>query len=105
MDIYSCQEAFGAKDVTSGAMKSAIADWYDLYYNQEIQNGRDPCQRIAYTVVSKLVRTVFGEYCATTGGSQTKQLMETLKSDAFKEKILSMGGYTVENPGEIIPIV
>ena len=36
---------------------------------------------------------------------QTKQLMETLKSDAFREKILAMGGYTVENPGEIIPIV
>ena len=35
---------------------------------------------------------------------QTRQLMETLKSDAFKEKILSMGGYTVENPGEIIPL-
>ena len=35
---------------------------------------------------------------------QTKQLMETLKSDAFREKILSMGGYTVENPGEIIPL-
>ena len=35
---------------------------------------------------------------------QTKQLMETLKSDAFREKILAMGGYTVENPGEIIPI-
>ena len=36
---------------------------------------------------------------------QTKQLMETLKSDAFREKILSMGGYTVDNPGETIPIV
>ena len=35
---------------------------------------------------------------------QTRQLMETLKSDAFREKILSMGGYTVDNPGEIIPL-
>ena len=32
-------------------------------------------------------------------------MLETLKSDAFKEKILSLGGYTVENPGEIIPII
>ena len=33
---------------------------------------------------------------------QVRQMMETLKSDAFKEKILALGGYTVENPGEII---
>ena len=29
-------------------------------------------------------------------------MLETMKSDAFREKILSMGGYTIENPGEII---
>lgn len=33
-----------------------------------------------------------------------QQLLETLKSSAFKEKMLAMGGYTVENPGEIIPL-
>ena len=33
-----------------------------------------------------------------------QQLIATLKSDAFKEKILALGGYTVENPGEMIPI-
>ena len=38
------------------------------------------------------------------GTPQVRQMMETLKSDAFKEKILSLGGYTVENPGEIIPL-
>ena len=31
-------------------------------------------------------------------------MLATLKSEAFREKILSLGGYTVENPGEIIPI-
>jgi len=31
-----------------------------------------------------------------------QQLLKTLKSEEFKEKILSMGGYTLENPGEII---
>ena len=36
---------------------------------------------------------------------QVQQMIATLKSDAFKEKILSLGGYTLENPGEIIPIV
>ena len=33
---------------------------------------------------------------------QVQQMIATLKSDAFREKILAMGGYTVENPGEII---
>ncbi len=33
-----------------------------------------------------------------------QQLLETLKSEAFREKILSLGGYTVENPGQIIPL-
>ena len=31
-------------------------------------------------------------------------MIETLKSDAFREKILSLGGYTIEHPGEIIAI-
>ena len=35
---------------------------------------------------------------------QVQQLIATLKSDAFREKILALGGYTVENPGEIIPL-
>ena len=35
---------------------------------------------------------------------QVRAMLETMKSDAFREKILSLGGYTVENPGEIIAI-
>ncbi len=33
---------------------------------------------------------------------QVQQLLRTLKSDSFRKTILAMGGYTVENPGEII---
>jgi len=33
-----------------------------------------------------------------------QQMIATLKSDAFKEKILALGGYTLENPGEIISL-
>ena len=35
---------------------------------------------------------------------QVRQMIGILKSEAFKEKILALGGYTVENPGEIIPL-
>ncbi len=33
-----------------------------------------------------------------------KQLIDTLKSDVFREKLLAMGGYTLENPGEIMEL-
>ena len=33
-----------------------------------------------------------------------RQLIATLKSDAFREKILSLGGYTVDDPGELIEL-
>ena len=33
-----------------------------------------------------------------------QRMLEILKSDAFREKILSMGGYTIDNPGEVIPV-
>ncbi len=33
-----------------------------------------------------------------------RDMIATLKSDAFREKILSLGGYTIENPGELIAI-
>ena len=35
---------------------------------------------------------------------QVQQLITTLKSEKFKQKILSLGGYTVETPGEIISL-
>ena len=31
-------------------------------------------------------------------------MITTMKTVEFKEKILALGGYTVENPGEIIPL-
>ncbi len=32
-----------------------------------------------------------------------RQLLETLKSDAFRERLTAMGGYTLDRPGEEIP--
>lgn len=78
MDIYHCQEAFGASDKTTTAMVNAITQWYDLYYRDTAQNGEDPCQRIAYTVVSKLVRTVFAEYNVAAESKVTQRLLAAL---------------------------
>ena len=35
---------------------------------------------------------------------QVQQMLATMKSDAFREKLLELGGYTVENPGEVISL-
>lgn len=78
MNIYSYEEAFGAADKTSRAMRRAIADWYDLYFRDSWQQDRDPGQRIAYTVVNKLVKTIFGEYKAQVQGKQEQMAVAAL---------------------------
>ena len=35
---------------------------------------------------------------------QVQQMLATMKTEEFKNKIIALGGYTVENPGEIIPL-
>lgn len=53
--------AFGAEDVASRQMREAVGLWRRLYEGR-LGPGRDPCLRLAYTVVRKLVRAVFAEY-------------------------------------------
>lgn len=36
--------------------------------------------------------------------AMVQQMLETLKSEAFQQKIRSMGGYTIDRPGEIIEV-
>jgi len=66
MSIYKYERAFGAWDRTSGAMRKAIDRWFAMYYDGQTGENHDPCQRIPYTVVNKLVKAVFGEYKAST---------------------------------------
>ena len=33
-----------------------------------------------------------------------RQMIATMQSVTFREKILSMGGYTIDNPGQVIEI-
>lgn len=53
---HGYQEAFGAEDISSPAMKRAILRWLQLYYG-----GDDPLQ-LGYTIVRKLTRAIFAEY-------------------------------------------
>lgn len=61
MSIYDYEAAFGSADKTSSAMRTAREAWKALYYG-EGSEGEDPCQRLAYTIVTKLTKAVFGEY-------------------------------------------
>ena len=38
------------------------------------------------------------------GTTLVRQLVKTLKSEAFRERIEAMGGYTLDRPGEIIDV-
>ena len=50
MNIYSYEEAFGAWDKTTRAMREAIGNWFSLYYRQKETKEADPCQRVAYAI-------------------------------------------------------
>ena len=63
MSVYGYEEAFGTADKTSDAMRGARGLWRQLYYGTK-EAGCDPCQRLAYTIVTKLTKAVFGEYRA-----------------------------------------
>ena len=88
MDILNCQEAFGAWDMTTKAMRTALKEWFELYYRDTESDGEDPCQRIAYTVVSKLVRTAFAEYKAQSDDPFVRQVLTAL--DEYKEQAVQL---------------
>ena len=81
--MYRYEAAFGAADCTSKAMKQAIDDWFSLYYTSSADKERDPCQRLACTVVEKLVRAVFGEY-RLAGAGQLGIALDNIKEKAMQ---------------------
>lgn len=85
---YSFEDAFRTKDSTSQAMREAVGEWFRLYYQQEATEESDPCQRIAYTVVSKLTKTAFGEYKADSKDDFAQTVLDAL--GAVKKKAMQM---------------
>lgn len=78
MSIYNYEQAFGAWDRTSAPMRKAIARWFSMYYDAGSDKTADTCQRIPYTVVNKLVKSVFGEYKAKAKTSFGQSVLENL---------------------------
>lgn len=94
MSIYNYEQAFGAWDKTTPAMRKAIDRWFAMYYDGAADERTDSCQRIPYTVVNKLVKTVFGEYTAAAGTSFGDKLLESLNAKQRLAMQLALVGGT-----------
>lgn len=92
MSIYDYEAAFGASDKTTKAMKTAIEDWFTLYYQSEQTESADPCQRIAFTLVNKLVKAIFGEYTALAQESACQGLVDRLDEIKMRAMQLALVG-------------
>ncbi len=91
MSIYDYEQAFGAWDLTTEPMRRAIALWQKLYYEQPADDRRDPCQRIGYTVVNKLVKTLFGEYaasCTDPAAADVVARLDLLRKEAMQQTLV-----------------
>lgn len=91
--------AFQAADITSEKMRSAIREWYDLYFRSDADEFTDPCQRIPYLVVNKLTKTVFSEYEAVTDNKFAKGILYALKEcDKNAMQMALIGGECALKP-------
>lgn len=103
MSIYDYASRFGGADKTTKSMKQAIADWFALYYGDASTQDQDPCQRIAYTVVNKLVKAIFSEYSAVAEDPNCQKLVEELDKHRKQAVQLALVGgecYLKPCPGE-----
>ncbi len=88
LGLAGLEDAFGQRDITSGKMRRAIAQWYRLYYDREPGENYDPCLQIPYTIVRKLTRAVFSEYSAESAGAFTGKVLSGLSQ--CKESALEL---------------
>lgn len=91
MNIYSYEKVFDCTDRTTKAMRSAIETWFSLYYGVAGEE-EDTCQRVAYAVVSKLCRSIFGEYSVRCDDPFLRQVAEALDSVKMSAMQLALVG-------------
>lgn len=89
---YSLEDAFQAKECTTEAMNQAINEWFSLYFQQQATEEEDPCQRIAYAVVNKITRTVFGEYSAIGANAFVQSVLDGLNQVRNKAMQMALVG-------------
>ena len=70
--------AFQAADTTTQDMRTAIAQWFELYYLDKATEQSDPCQQIPQTIVRKLTKTVLSEHETKTEDSFAAAVLKAL---------------------------
>lgn len=91
--------AFQANDITSADMRTAIPQWFDMYFQQVPQNGEDPCQQIPYTIVRKLTKTVFSEYKASSKDEFANGILDAVNAkNAEAMQMALIGGESMLKP-------
>ena len=90
--VASYEEAFQASDITSEQMRTAISEWFDLYFQKAATEQEDPCQQIPYTIVHKLTKTAFSEYTATGKDDFVQMVLAALDQKRKKAMQMSLIG-------------
>lgn len=92
-------QAFRAADITSREMRTAIPVWFDLYFQEKPSKEGDPCQRIPYTVVRKLTKTIFSEYTAKSTDAFADAVLDALaKRNTEAMQMALIGGESLLKP-------
>lgn len=96
---YNYEDAFGTADCTSVYMKQAIKEWFTLYFDMQPTESSNPHMRIPFTVVNKLVKTVFGEYKASGKDVFVEKIIKELdkKKSAVMQQAM-IGGECLVKP-------
>jgi len=80
-------------------MRAAIATWFDLYYSDEKTKDVDTSQRIPYTIVRKLTKTVFSEYKATSDDEFVKNILQEISEVSTQAMQMALiGGEALLKP-------
>lgn len=91
--------AFGAADVTTPRMKNAIESWFDLYFRDIKTKDEDTSQRIPYTVVRKLTKTVFSEHKTTSDSEFVKGILREISEISTQAMQMALiGGEALLKP-------
>lgn len=88
MNRKQLAELLGQKDCTSQAMQQAIDEWFEMYFQQEITQQEEPCQRLPTLIVHKLSRACFGEYEAKSHQPFGNMLLKRI--DKVKRKAMQL---------------
>ena len=87
------QRAFpDAKDCTGPSMKSAVKDWFRLYFDDTVTEEEDPCQRLPVAIVGRLGRACFSEYEASGQKDFAKAIISKLETVRRKAMQLALIG-------------